>query len=56
MTTKTVPNVRENHGAGAVMRYRGQCTGCRKWIVAQTRRQWQRLVREPCPHCGRRGW
>ena len=55
MTTKTTPNIRENYGAGSVGRYAGQCHGCKKWITAQTRRQWQRAVRSPCPHCGRKG-
>ena len=34
----------------------GRCLHCKKWVTAQTRRQWQRAVREPCPHCRRRGW
>ena len=56
MTTKTTPNIRENYGAGSIGRYAGQCGRCRKWITAQTRRQWQRAVKSPCPHCGRTGW
>ena len=56
MTTKTTPNTRENHGAGAVVCYAGRCLGCDKWITAQTRKQWQRAVSLPCPHCGRKGW
>ena len=56
MTTKTTPNMREKRGAGVVARYGGCCTRCGKWIYAQTRKQWQRAVRQPCPYCGRQGW
>lgn len=56
MATKAIPNIRRNVGGGAVVRYEGQCTSCKKWITAPTRRQWQRAVREPCPHYGLRGW
>ena len=56
MTTKTTPNIRENYGAGNVGRYAVQCHGCKRWVTAQTRKQWQRAVSSPCPHCGRKGW
>lgn len=56
MATKTMPNMPKNIGAGVVMRYSAKCTGCRMVIAAQTRRQWQRAVSAPCPHCGIRGW
>ena len=56
MTTKTTSNIRENHGAGTVVRYAGHCQGCEKRITAQTRKQWQRAMSSPCPHCGRKGW
>ena len=32
-----------------------RCRHCNRWITAQTRRQWQRAVCEPCPHCHKRG-
>ena len=54
MTTKTTPNARERAGGGAVVRYAGQCLGCKKYVEAQTRKQWQRATRSPCPHCGRK--
>lgn len=41
---------------GRAAQHGGRCTGCRKWIYAQTRKQWQRAVKAPCPHCGKRGW
>ena len=56
MTTKSTSNTRENHGAGTVVRYAGHCHSCKKRITAQTRKQWQRAVKEPCPHCGMKGW
>ena len=56
MTGKTIPNMRENYGAGDVARYGRRCTSCQKWITAQTRKQWQRLVKGPCPRCGKIGW
>ena len=51
MTTKQVPKV-----FGRTARYGGKCTACQRWIYAQTRKQWQRAVRLPCPHCGKQGW
>ena len=56
MTMKTTSNIRENHGAGTVVRYAGHCQGCEKRITAQTRKQWQRAMSSPCPHCGTKGW
>ena len=56
MTTKTTPNTTENYGAGDVVRYSSRCHGCDKLVTAQTRKQWQRAVSSPCPHCGRQGW
>lgn len=41
---------------GRVPQHGGRCTECRKWIYAQTRHQWQRAVKSPCPHCGKKGW
>ena len=41
---------------GRIAQHGGRCTGCKKWIYAQTRRQWQRAVKSPCPHCGKQGW
>ena len=41
---------------GRLAQYGGRCLGCKKWITAQTRKQWQRAVSSPCPHCGRKGW
>ncbi len=55
-TKATDPKTMIPQRLGKGVRYAGRCTGCRKWITAQTRRQWQRAVKEPCPHCGRRGW
>ena len=34
----------------------GRCLGCKKWITAQTPKEWQRATKSPCPHCGRKGW
>ena len=51
MTTKRVPKV-----LGRIARYGGRCLGCKKWTYAQTRRQWQRAVKQPCPHCGMTQW
>ena len=41
---------------GRIAQRGGRCTGCKKWIYAQTRKQWERAVRLPRPHCGKRGW
>lgn len=34
----------------------GKCTKCGGWIAARTPREWTRAVKNPCPHCGVRGW
>ena len=36
--------------------YRGRCLHCRREITAQGGVEWRRVVRRPCPHCGRAGW
>ena len=36
--------------------YRGHCLHCRLEITAQGGVEWRRVVRRPCPHCGRAGW
>ena len=36
--------------------YRGHCRHCRREITAQGGVEWRRVVRRPCPHCGRPGW
>ena len=34
----------------------GRCTPRRGWMVAMRARPRTRALREPCPHCGVRGW
>ena len=51
MTTKQTPNTRENAGHGQVVRYAGHCRHCTRRITAQTRRQWHKLCKSPCPFC-----
>ena len=36
--------------------YRGRCLHYRREITAQGGVAWRRIVRNPCPHCGRPGW
>ena len=36
--------------------YLGRCLHCRWEITAQGGVEWRRVVRQPCPHCGRPGW
>ena len=36
--------------------YGGYCLHCRREITAQGGDEWRRMVRRPCPHCGRAGW
>ena len=36
--------------------YLGRCLHCRQEITAQGGVQWRRVVRRPCPHCGKPGW
>ena len=56
MTADQESRIRRQKRFGRTARYAGTCTDCRSWITAQTRKQWQRARREPCPHCGQRGW
>ena len=51
MSAKQVPKV-----LGKIAKYGDPCRGCKKWIYAQTRRQWQRAIKQPCPHCGMPQW
>ena len=51
MTTKTVPQI-----LGKTARYGARCRICQKWAYAQTRRQWHRAIKQPCPHCGLPDW
>ena len=37
-------------------RYGGYCLHCRREINATGSVEWRRVVRHPCPHCGRPGW
>ena len=37
-------------------RHGGFCLHCRREITAQGGVEWRRVVRRPCPHCGRPGW
>ena len=32
------------------------CLHCREEISGQSGGEWRRVVRRPCPHCGRSGW
>ena len=32
------------------------CLHCQQEISAQSGVEWRRVVREPCPHCGAKGW
>ena len=36
--------------------YRGRCLHCRREGTALGGVAWRRIVRKPCPHCGRAGW
>ena len=36
--------------------YCGRCLHYRREITAQGGVAWRRIVRNPCPHCGRPGW
>ena len=38
------------------VKHGGQCMGCGKWVTASTAREWKKVVKAPCPHCGRKGW
>ena len=56
MTTKQTPNTRENVGSGNVVRHAGTCLHCNRRITAQTRRQWHKLCKSPCPFCRKKSW
>ena len=34
----------------------GRCLHCRQEIRATGGVEWRRVIRRPCPHCGRSGW
>ena len=34
----------------------GYCLHCRQEITATGSVEWRRVVRRPCPHCGKAGW
>ena len=34
----------------------GYCLHCRREITATGSVEWRRVVRRPCPHCGKAGW
>ena len=36
--------------------YRGHCLHCHQEISARNGVEWRRVVRAPCPHCGKAGW
>ena len=36
--------------------YRGRCLHCGEQVSATGGVAWRRVVRRPCPHCGRPGW
>ena len=36
--------------------YQGRCLHCRQVITATGSVEWRRVVRRPCPHCGKAGW
>ena len=36
--------------------YRGGCVNCLQEITALGGAAWRRVVREPCPYCGRAVW
>ena len=38
------------------IKHLGHCGHCGGRITARTSAQWHKLVRGPCPHCGRKGW
>ena len=37
-------------------RYGGYCLHCRRETTATGSVEWRRVVRRPCPHCGKPGW
>ena len=38
------------------IKHGGHCMACGRWILAQTSKEWSKLVKAPCPHCGKKGW
>ena len=36
--------------------YLGRCLHCQQEISARNGIEWRRVVRAPCPHCGKPGW
>ena len=34
----------------------GRCLHCGRSITAYTSKEWAKLVRANCPHCGKKGW
>ena len=36
--------------------YQGRCLHCGQVITATGSVEWRRVVRRPCPHCGKAGW
>ena len=38
------------------IKHAGVCLHCRRKIVAYTSAEWSKIVKRPCPHCGRAGW
>ena len=36
--------------------YAGHCLHCRKQISAVGGAAWRRVIRRPCPYCGRAAW
>ena len=39
-------------GVDPAWRHVGQCLRCCRWSGAVTAKEWSRLCRAPCPHCG----
>ena len=37
-------------------KHQGTCLHCRRKITANTSKEWSKLVKSQCPHCGRPGW
>ena len=37
-------------------KHAGRCLHCRAVVGALTAREWAKVVRAACPHCGRAGW
>ena len=41
---------------GRLAQFGGRLPRLQKWITAQTRKQWQRATKSPCPTVGKKGW